>query len=605
MLRPLIHTTSTGIGVRMFAHHAARAVAASSSTARLLHSRNSVHSRANPLQSHRIYRSSLLCGVSPASSSSTLLLSAPLPRFPSSSLTRSFTSTPFLHSALTDLFAWHRAPLRYSPELAALEPQLFAFVSQQLARQHGEEHTHTQTSPQNQRTSSHHIHTTKHSQQHSSSSSSSPAQASYTPTPSIQKGGGGGGGISLPPPPPPPPHLPPSSGGDQKDHTGDGGGGGGGKGEDPAHGAGSATYASQAREITSTLLASLHLSSRTRLRSVLLGLAGALGLAGLLIYVFRDPLKANLSEQTADVAKRSLTSSEVQLQVNALSADVVQTLLANPAVLGQCQAFVGRLLALPETRRALVALLAATAQDPQALDVLSKFSARLLAELMARPDTLAQLTALLRAAITSPGNELALQVLFKSFAADPKTQAMLAELAKRAAVDVLNDPAVRDTAKQALKDVTADASVQKSTGDAMWNAVKYSLKPHWLGAVTSASTSASASAAAAPHSPASHQTQEQINQEADATPDDMDQNISPPPYSEVATEAAIADQQQQQQQQATTTTTTTTTLVPAQDAATSPTEPAVTVQQTEDTRDRTTGRDIEPPVKALSPSPST
>lgn len=142
---------------------------------------------------------------------------------------------------------------------------------------------------------------------------------------------------------------------------------------------------------------------------------------------------------------------------------------------------------------------------------------------MNKPETLDQLTALLRRAISEPGNEKALQVLFKNFIDDKKTQQLIAELgqwgdniessreepaaewviraeshshaflllrsvtclslsfpAKQAALDVLNDPSVKSTAVDFVKSVTSDTSLQQSTGDAMWEAVKHAVRPNWL-----------------------------------------------------------------------------------------------------------------------------
>lgn len=335
-----------------------------------------------------------------------------------------------------------RRPLS-SSSAATLEPQLVALLQAAAVAAQGdkhEQHMHMHTSAIN------------HSQQSATQSNT----AAPAPGPS---GGSGSSGST----------------------SGSGSGGGSGGAHPPLDGGDhSSTYSRQVREI-SAALTNLHLSSRVSWSKIVMALGAVTGVAGLLIYIFRDPLKANLSEQTADVAKRSLNSTEVQTQVNVLSADVVQGLLNNPAVMAQSQAFLTRLMAAPDTRANLVTLLQATANDPETLALMSKFSAALLADLASRPDTLAQLTNLLRSAITNPGNEQALQVLFKSFAAEPNTQRMVADLARAAALDVLNDDAVKEAAKQFLKDVTADTAVQKSTGDALWNAVKFSLKPSWLG----------------------------------------------------------------------------------------------------------------------------
>ena len=330
---------------------------------------------------------------------------------------------------------------------ATLEPQLVALLQAAAVAAQGdkyEQHMHMHTSA-----------AANHSQQN--------ATQSGTPAPAP-----GPSGAS-------------SSGSSSGSTSGGSGGGGSGGVHPPLDGSDhSSIYSRQVRDI-SAALTNLHLSSRVSWSKIVMALGAVTGVAGLLIYIFRDPLKANLSEQTADVAKRSLNSTEVQTQVNVLSADVVQGLLNNPAVMAQSQAFLTRLMAAPDTRANLVTLLQATANDPETLALMSKFSAALLADLASRPDTLAQLTNLLRSAITNPGNEQALQVLFKSFASEPNTQRMVADLARAVALDVLNDDAVKEAAKQFLKDVTADTAVQKSTGDALWNAVKFSLKPNWLG----------------------------------------------------------------------------------------------------------------------------
>jgi len=248
------------------------------------------------------------------------------------------------------------------------------------------------------------------------------------------------------------------------------------------------TYYSHA---VASLLANLHsIPTRSNIRHLILAGLGVIGVTGILLYVFRDPLKANLSEQTADVAKRSLTSSEVQMQVNMLSAEVVRKLLNDPVIMANCLSFLQTLFAAPETKASLGALLQATLKDEQNLHLLSAFASALLADVLSKPETLAQLIALLRSAIQEPGNEMALQVLFKKFVDDPNTQKMVADIAKRAALDVLNDETVKETAIAFLKSVTSDASVQKSTGDALWNAVKYTLRPAWLSHVDHAAQQA-------------------------------------------------------------------------------------------------------------------
>ena len=239
-----------------------------------------------------------------------------------------------------------------------------------------------------------------------------------------------------------------------------------------------------AAEISHALLAALnphsHISTSVRIRNIMIALIGSLIIAGGIAYLFRDKLKENISEQTADVASRSLGNAEVQSQVNVLTAEVLRKLLNDPVIMENCLGFLQTLFASPETKQSLITLLQGTLRDPETLVMVSGFASELLTDIMNRPETVEQLTLLLRKAITEPGNEQALQVLFKSFAVDAKTQEMIAELAKKAALDVMNDPQVKTTAVDFIKDVTSDTSLQQSTGDALWGAVKHAVRPSWF-----------------------------------------------------------------------------------------------------------------------------
>jgi hypothetical protein len=59
--------------------------------------------------------------------------------------------------------------------------------------------------------------------------------------------------------------------------------------------------------------------------------------------------------------------------------------------------------------------------------------------------------------------------------------------AKRCVLDVVHDATVQSAAVAFLKEVTGDRGLQQSTGDAMWQAVKFSIRPSWLAARQAAS----------------------------------------------------------------------------------------------------------------------
>lgn len=215
-------------------------------------------------------------------------------------------------------------------------------------------------------------------------------------------------------------------------------------------------------------------------RNIIIALLIVSACSAALVYLFRDPLKEETARQTADVAKRSLTSVEVQEQVNVLTSDVVRKLLSDPAIMRAALGFVQTLLAAPETKEMVIQLLKNTFSDPATLPVVSAFASELLTSVVRNPQTLQQLTELLRQAITQPGNEQALQILFRTWVHDPATQQMMAETASRIALDVLANAEVKAAAVAFVKQVTGNEEVQASTGEALWAACKFALQPKWM-----------------------------------------------------------------------------------------------------------------------------
>jgi hypothetical protein len=310
------------------------------------------------------------------------LASSALPR---ASCTRSFSNSHHSHPSRTShesLFSWHKHPV---PIVSAdLEPQLVAFFTT-IAQSQGHHHPgghHHASGPH---------HPTQHEHEHGAANQA----ASSAPPPHADGTSGSGSG------PNPPPHP---------------------------------SYTRQAVEISQAILSALnphaHMSTSVRIRNIMVALLGCFVIASASVYIFRDDLKGRLSEQTADVAARSLNNEEVQSQVNVLSAEVVRKLLNDPVIMANCLSFLQTLFASAETRASLITLLQGTIRDPSTLAMLTVFASDLLKEVMNKPETVQQLTQLLRRAITEPGNEAALQVLFKNFANDEKTQQMVAQLCR-------------------------------------------------------------------------------------------------------------------------------------------------------------------------------
>jgi len=253
-----------------------------------------------------------------------------------------------------------------------------------------------------------------------------------------------------------------------------------------AHGGGAAgvLHAGQplvdmATDLTEQFMRAVHLSEQTRFtKGVVLGIS-LLALLSLVGYLFRDSVKTTTAEQVADVAKRSLADSDVKDQVNTLSQDVVHRLLTDQAVLSTALQFTQRLLHEPGTQTALANLLQRLLADPKTLDWGKEFSSRLVAQLTADEKVQRQVAELVKGALMQENNREMLINLLKQTVNDERSMSELRRVGAQSAKDVMNDDGVQKHMTEFMKGVLADSSLQQQAGDALWSAVRYSIRPTW------------------------------------------------------------------------------------------------------------------------------
>ena len=234
-----------------------------------------------------------------------------------------------------------------------------------------------------------------------------------------------------------------------------------------------------ANDLTDHFMKAIHLSEQTRfVKGVVLGVS-LLAVLSLSAYLFRDSVKTTTAEQVADVAKRSLADSDVKDQVNTLSQDVVHRLLTDQAVLSTALQFSQRLLHEPGTQTALLNLLQRMLADPKTLEWGKEFSTRLVGQLTADEKVQRQVAELVKGALMQDNNRESLITLLKDTVNDERSMAELRKVGSQSARDVMNDEAVQQRMTEFMKGVLADSSLQQQAGDALWGAVRHSIRPTW------------------------------------------------------------------------------------------------------------------------------
>lgn len=202
---------------------------------------------------------------------------------------------------------------------------------------------------------------------------------------------------------------------------------------------------------------------------------GSIAAIAFAITVFREQVKDETAVQIADVAKRSLGSDTVQLQVNQLSQDVVRKLLADATVRREAIAFVQQFLQSPETKQMLVQLCMAIIKDEQTVQQFTVLGKQLVDRLAVDPNVQDHMVKLLHKSINHPTNVAALGRLVRNVVQEDFTKETLLQSLKLAAHQTLQDEGVQQHATEMMKRIMQDPAVQKQGGDAAWHAIKYAV----------------------------------------------------------------------------------------------------------------------------------
>ncbi|XP_057316178.1 uncharacterized protein LOC130657222 isoform X1 [Hydractinia symbiolongicarpus] len=205
-----------------------------------------------------------------------------------------------------------------------------------------------------------------------------------------------------------------------------------------------------------------------------------LGVGGLTLYVFREPIKNNLSGEMADVASRSLGDESVVVKANEMSKQVLKDIINDPNSSVIVSNFIVSILKTKTVQESVIYLLKDVINNEDIQKELSALVQNTLQDILKHQETRLLLLNYITLLLSDDQTKLACQQLLKTLADDDYSKHILAQFFK----DVLSSDTVKNQAVELSKDVTQsivnDENIQKETGTALWNAGMYSVTPKWL-----------------------------------------------------------------------------------------------------------------------------
>lgn len=240
--------------------------------------------------------------------------------------------------------------------------------------------------------------------------------------------------------------------------------------------------------VTQSVLRAANRQSERRLRLMF----GLLLAVGGLVYLWRDRIKKRMTEEAAELTSRTMQHESIQKSAEMVGKSLAHEILHDATVAQAATKLTRDVLLQQETRDAaldlvlwiverdesrqvvrslLKAVVIDLAQDDEVVDELASMAARALKRESARNAVVDLGAKLLDDEITlDAATRLAIRLLDREDA-----RAMLGATFADAAHRALDDRDVRNHASTAAREALSDRRVQKSAGDALWNAYKYSI----------------------------------------------------------------------------------------------------------------------------------
>eukprot|EP00794_Sanderia_malayensis_P020493 gene20493-22509_t len=207
---------------------------------------------------------------------------------------------------------------------------------------------------------------------------------------------------------------------------------------------------------------------------------GILSAVGFGIYMFREPIKDNLSDEVADVASRSLGDQNVVLRANEISKAIVNEVLNDSNTLELATDFVVKLLEHEDIRVKAQHFVISVMDAPETRMHVNRLAAGTVASVLETESTRQLLLDFVKSILLEEETVESCKQLLNAVASDPQSKQILADFFKDVLVsDTVTDQAI-DLGKHVSREVVMDKKLQEESVDALWSVFKMSLTPGWL-----------------------------------------------------------------------------------------------------------------------------
>lgn len=240
--------------------------------------------------------------------------------------------------------------------------------------------------------------------------------------------------------------------------------------------------------VTQSVMRAAHQQSERRLRLI----AGVVVGVGLVLYLARDSIKKQMSEEAAELTSRTLEHESIRASAEMVGKYLAHEILHDPNVADAATTLTKDVLVQQGTKEAALDLVTWIVEKDVSRDVVRSLLKNVVMDLAQDDDVVQRLAELVAAALGREAAKNATVLLGAELLDDDRTldaakrlairlleredsRAALTDAFAAAAHRALDDDDVRDHASRAVRDALSDRKVQKTAGDALWNAYKYSI----------------------------------------------------------------------------------------------------------------------------------
>jgi hypothetical protein len=202
---------------------------------------------------------------------------------------------------------------------------------------------------------------------------------------------------------------------------------------------------------------------------------------------FSDTIRSYLGDQATKAVTGVLRDEDIRNSASSTASELAESLLSDDRLRQDVATFLDSLATNPSTQSSVAALL---------ISVLQQEATRTeLATLLQHPETITAIQQLLIMSLDDAAVRRSLEEALSWLLADKAFQ----QVGMAAVLDVLHETLdnakLRDHSSEALTAVVSDGRLQRSTGDALWNAVTWSVTPSILRADTAGTDTEAAGSA--------------------------------------------------------------------------------------------------------------